>query len=70
MQGMTPEQKQAYLANFDEKEQLLLSGLSKSGTGEAPEVKNMGTAKSPKRVQWNGKEREPISAAQAASYGG
>jgi hypothetical protein len=28
MQGMTPEQQQQYLANFDEKEALLLSGLA------------------------------------------
>ena len=41
MQGMTAQEKEAYLANFGEQEQLLLRGLSNNTTTEAPEVKNM-----------------------------
>jgi len=52
MQGMTEDQKQAYLSNFEEKEQYLLMGLANQpSTTEAPTVKNMWTAKSPKRMQ-------------------
>jgi nitroreductase len=70
LKGMTDKQKKEYLATLSPEEALLLQGLSNAGTGEAPEVKNMWTTKNPNWVQWNGKERTPISAAQAARVGG
>lgn len=42
---------------------------SQGGNGEKPIIENMGTAKSPKWMQWDWTEWKPITAAQASGWG-